>query len=488
MLANLGYNIPMNQTNKTLKQHIALLRWVLPVAFSVIALIYQLGFAKYVSDNLNHDWHWIVEILFYGTLGPLFTFWILTRILQGLDEKDRVEREARVSERLLASITDASADAILGTDKNGTIETWNRGAELIFGYAPKDIIGQPFTTLFEGETTAVEEVSWLLETVFNEGFLRDHESKCITVEGKPITVELTASRIPQGGDNVAGGISLILRDITNRKRREEEIQRLNESLNQQVEERTQELAEKIDELARANAELKELDKMRAEFVSLVSHQIRAPLTNISGAIERIRDDNGHTKPRDLRMLSIIEEQSAHLGRLVQDVLNANLIESGEISLHPEPISIVPIIQQVVEQMHMRTKSRSIYFSEKPGLPIVYADREWVVEILTNLLDNADKYTPQGSNISIDLGADLEKVSISVIDHGQGLPQDAVELVFDKFYRTDSSDSQVAYGYGLGLYVCRLLVEAQGGSIWAENNSFGGATFTFSLPVWQEVYG
>ena len=104
--------------------------------------------------------------------------------------------------------------------------------------------------------------------------------------------------------------------------------------------------------------------------------------------------------------------------------------------------------------------------------------------MVNLLDNADKYSPLGEEVSLEVRAEQTEVTISVRDYGPGLPPEDIERVFDKFYRTDSSDSQVAYGYGLGLYVCRRLVEAQGGRIWAENHPDGGAVFSFSLPVWQ----
>jgi K+-sensing histidine kinase KdpD len=119
---------------------------------------------------------------------------------------------------------------------------------------------------------------------------------------------------------------------------------------------------------------------------------------------------------------------------------------------------------------------------KPGLPLVYADRDRVAEVLTNLLDNADKYSPRGMEIAIEVRADQVEVTISVRDQGRGLPAADLDRVFDKFYRADNSDSQAAYGYGLGLYVCRQLIEAHHGRIWAENDPQGGAVFSFTLPV------
>jgi signal transduction histidine kinase len=277
-------------------------------------------------------------------------------------------------------------------------------------------------------------------------------------------------------------MSVILRDITDRKRREEEIRQLNASLLEQVDERTRELAEKVDQLARANADLQQLDRMRSEFVSLVSHQLRAPLTNMRGAAEHIGANCDVMNSTCVRMLAILNQQVERLDGLVRDVLNAARIESGDLRLHPEPISVLPVIGQVVEQMHARAEGRDIRIPDTPGLPLVYADRDRMAEALVNLLDNADKYSPLGKDIVIEVRADEVEVVISVRDHGSGLPENDLERVFEKFYRTDSSDSQNAYGYGLGLYVCRLLVEAQGGRIWAENHPQGGAVFSFAMPV------
>jgi K+-sensing histidine kinase KdpD len=144
--------------------------------------------------------------------------------------------------------------------------------------------------------------------------------------------------------------------------------------------------------------------------------------------------------------------------------------------------MLPVVQQVVEQTRARSTDRQIHLPTKPGLPLVLADRDRVSEVLLNLLDNADKYSPRGKPVTIDVQADQTTVTLSVHDCGHGLPSADFERIFDKFYRTDSSDSQAAYGYGLGLYVCRRLIEAQGGRIWAENAQDGGAVFYFTLPV------
>jgi PAS domain S-box-containing protein len=471
--------------NRNLQKNINLLRWTLPLLFTAGSAFYQLVIARFVHETYGEETHWIIEIIFYGTAASLITLWVLTRIGRWLEEKEQFEREAHASERRLAAISYASADAILGIDDQGCISSWNRGAELIFGHSTAEIVGQPLANLFEGRKSANEESRWLQETVQREGILREHETICLKSSGERVHVEITATNLDPEYTEKVEGFSMILRDITRRKKRETEISRLNQNLSQQVTERTQELAEKITELAKANTALQKLDQMRSEFVSLVSHQIRAPLTNMGGAVQRMQAGCSTTSPTCNRMFSILNQQVVRLDQLVQDVLNVARLETGELSVELEPLSVTAVIDQVLEQVRARNTSRPITFLEKPGLPYVYADRAWVAEVLINLIDNADKYSPPGEEISLELSADQKTVSISVRDHGPGVPKAEQALVFDKFYRTDSSDSQPAYGYGLGLYICRMLVEAQGGNIWVSNHPSGGAIFAFNLPVWKE---
>ncbi len=473
----------MVHATHTLRQRVALLRWLIPTALIMVTIFYEFGPARWLQDNLHDPID--LEILLYGVLSPLLAFWILTYIGNWLDKTERAEQQARTSDRRLASIMSASADAILVLDAAGRIESWNRGAELLFGYQADEMRGQQFFKLLGRGEAAEVEIRWLTESVRQQGFVRGHETTSRDQAGHEIDVELTATDLPEESSR-SSGMSVILRDITERKRREAEIQRLNASLSEQVTERTRELAQKVDELAQANAELRKLDQTRSEFVSLVSHQIRAPLTNMRGAATRMQAQCGAINATCSRMFVILEQQAERLDRLVQDVLNASQVEANDLKLQPEPLSILPVVRQVVDQARTRSGDRPFHVPPKPGLPFVYADRDRVAEVLMNLIDNADKYSPPGTEIAIEVQADQTEVKVSVRDHGRGLPPADLDRVFDKFYRSDNSDAQAAYGYGLGLFVCRRLVEAQGGRIWAENASEGGAIFSFTLPEARSV--
>ena len=461
------------------------LQWTLPLALGALAVFYQIVPGRWIHDAWGDSAYFGVDIFFYATVVPLMAFLTLRRFAGWLEEKERVEKQVRATERRLASITSASADAILGLDSAGRIESWNRGAEMLFGFWADEIRGRPLTDLLAGGEAAQVECRWLIDTTQTTGFVRGHETTCRDANGRHVSVELTATRLAgDPGENL--GMSVILRDVTERKRRDDEIQRLNANLSEQVAERTRELAEKVEQLARANAGLHKLDQMRSEFVSLVSHQLRAPLTNMNGAVAQIATNCAMMTPTCDRMVVILKQQVERLDRLVRDVLNTTSIEAGELALHPEPISVLPTVRQVIEQTRARTAGRIFHLPDKPGLPLVYADRDRVAEVLANLCDNADKYSPPDKPIIVEARADETEVTLSVRDFGAGIPPNDLERIFDKFYRADSSDSQAAYGYGLGLYICRNLVQAHRGRIWAENHPDGGAVFSFTLPIANSV--
>jgi len=474
----------MTRANYPLRHRIGILRWALPVTLTTLTLLYQYWSAHLPKNFLDDTLHFAVEFTFYAVVGPLLIYGALTRLEIWLEEKEEAEEQARANAQRLASITAASADAILSLDDRGQIESWNHGAELIFGYPAQVMLGRPLLDLLGGSEAAEVEFAWLVEGVRKEGFVRGHETTCRNINGQPVNVEITATHL-RGVSGQELAMSVILRDVTERKRRDEEIRRLNANLREQVAERTHELAEKVEELAQANAELQKLDLMRSEFVSLVSHQLRAPLTNMVGALERVETNCPAKTAICLQMLPILNQQVERLDGLVRDVLNMARIESGSLIWEPEPVSLLPVVQQVVEQLRSRDGARTFRLPTKPGLPLVFADRDQVMEVLANLLDNADKYSPPEHEVVIDVSADQTEVTLSVRDFGPGLPPTDLKRVFEKFHRIDSSDAQTVYGYGLGLYICRALVETQGGRIWAENHSDGGAVFSFTLPVLME---
>lgn len=459
------------------------IRW----AFTITVILLGIGqtlVSRILFTNDGPDVQAILTIVFHVLAGLLVAVPLLAladRLVQSaVSSGARLDAAVRHQAAILAS----SPEAIISTDRQAQLMTWNLGAERLLGYRQDEVRGRPLSDVFGPHGGGDLEFRWLLENVARQGYLLGHETTALDVEGHTLNVSMTAGAL-RGPDGRMQGMSLVIRDVTRERRREEQIKRTYERTNRELAERTGQLGQKVEELAGANVKLQRMDLMRSEFVSLVTHQIRAPLTNMAGAVSRMQSGCSAVNATCKRMFVVLNQQVQRLDRLVRDVLSAARVEAGELVLDREPVSIMPVIEQVLEQAGARLSQRQVQLPTKPGLPLVFADRDRATEILANFLDNADKYSPPGTRIAVDLRADQLEVVVSVHDLGPGLKQSDLTQVFEKFYRSDSSDSQMAYGHGLGLYLCRLLAEAQGGRVWAENHPGGGAVFSLALPVWQD---
>ena len=447
------------------------LRWALPLLIFFFVIAHQL-IEVIVIDTWPAEARFAAGILVYGFVGPLVTWWTLTWIARAQAQAEKIAREMREQEQYLANIIAASADAIVSLDNAGILRSWNRGAELMFGYKVDEIIGKHFNVLVPPALIARGEIELLQQTIAEQGYINHYETERITKDGRRLLVDLTRTALTDKEGRIIGS-STIIRDITARKRAEQQVRQLNRELEQRVAERTRELEAAYEalrtknaELEEANAELKELDRLKTEFVSMVSHELRAPLTNINGSVELMLQTGEEMDPDQRRqMLQIIGEQSARLTRLVQGILNVSRIEAHKLAIHPEPLMIAALIERVVKNMQPTTINHHIVTPEVDGLPPVWADQDRIEEVLTNLLDNAIKYSPDGGLISIDAEAQDDAVIISVSDQGLGIPPRELDKIFEKFHRVERGDARVTYGYGLGLYISKKLVEAHGGEMW-----------------------
>lgn len=270
--------------------------------------------------------------------------------------------------------------------------------------------------------------------------------------------------------------------VEQKEQAEAEVYRLNIELKQRVEERTRELRAKAEALAAANERLKELDQLKSEFVSLVSHELRAPLTNVRSAVELMELSCPGANATCTQMFAIVGEQTGRLGRLVDDVLNVSRIESGELSLTYTAVDIAQTAERAVNEIAARQTGHVFRWQGGAVKPRVWADADRMHEVVANLVDNAAKYSPLGSKVVLEVYVEGQEAVLAVSDSGSGIPPEEHSRIFEKFHRLDSDDAKETYGYGLGLYLCRLLVEAMNGRIWVESEPGQGATFRFALPL------
>lgn len=280
-----------------------------------------------------------------------------------------------------------------------------------------------------------------------------------------------------------------------------DLEDLNRNLEFRVAEKTDNLTKAYERLQRsnqnlavanrdlelANRKLKELDQLKSDFISVVSHELRTPLTSIKAFTELILMKPRMTSEKRGRLLSIINNESDRLARLINDILDLTKIEAGKLSWHISSVSLSEVIQTSVNGILSLADNKSIAVSTAIAspLPRLYGDRDRLVQVLTNILSNAIKFTPQGGSIRIRATVDRQpahQIVVRISDSGVGIPANDLEVIFEKFRRSGDILTNISDGTGLGLTITRQIVEYHGGRIWAESQPGKGSTFTFTLPL------
>jgi DNA-binding response OmpR family regulator/nitrogen-specific signal transduction histidine kinase len=231
--------------------------------------------------------------------------------------------------------------------------------------------------------------------------------------------------------------------------------------------------------------LEELARLRAEFLGMVSHELRGPLTSIKGSAATALRPSAPLDPAETRQFfRIIEEQADHMRDLISNLLDLTRIEAGTLSIAPEQTDVAVLIDQAKNAFLSGGYRNVVEVDIGPDLPPVRSDGQRIVQVLHNLLTNASKYSREWSPIGVTGSLQDLHVVVSVTDQGRGISADRLPHLFSKFSRTDGDDrDERAGGYGLGLAICRGIVEAHGGRIWAESDGHGrGTRFTFTIPT------
>jgi two-component system phosphate regulon sensor histidine kinase PhoR len=229
-------------------------------------------------------------------------------------------------------------------------------------------------------------------------------------------------------------------------------------------------------------ELKKTERVRKDFVANVSHELRTPLTSIKGFVEALRDGAINDPEKSLQFLSIISQHADRMNKIVTDLLQLSRIESKDFILKIEPFLVKELLDEVFSTLKSSSEEKSQILEislPSPDLKI-YADRHWITQALTNLVDNAIKYTPEKGKIKIEAKDKGESVEISVIDNGIGIPQKDLPRIFERFYRVDKGRSRESGGTGLGLSIVRHIIEAHGGKVEVKSQEGKGSEFSFRL--------
>lgn len=354
----------------------------------------------------------------------------------------------RLAEEKYSAIVMGSFDAIISKDLNGIITTWNKAAEDIFGYTAEEAIGLPMHTLIPEDILAQEPD--IIPRIKAGERIENFDTVRIKKNGERINISATISPIRDYDDNIIGA-SQVIRDITDRVL---------------------------------------LEKQKSEFISTVSHELRTPLTSIKGSIGLIKSTAEDSLPeKTRRLLNIAYNNSERLVILINEILDFEKISAGKLEYNLEPLDMKNLVEGVIADSKGYEIECGIKYVLTHADPdsYVYADKNRIIQVLSNLMSNAAKFSPKNSEVRLRVDIRGNSLRVSVTDSGYGVPKEFRENIFKRFSQADSTDTRKVTGTGLGLSISKAIIEGLDGTIGFSSEGTGGSTFYFDLPLYNK-YG
>jgi PAS domain S-box-containing protein len=348
-------------------------------------------------------------------------------------------------ERQTRAIVDAVSDAIVTLDEFGAISSFNPAAVRIFGHEAAYAMGRPFSLLMSDESR--EKYGAALVRSLREWARQSESGSSIEVTGRhksgsELALELTVSEFKMGERLL---FVSVLRDVSERR---------------------------------------QVERLKSEFVATVSHELRTPLTSIRGSLGLLAGGVlGPVSPEVGKLIGIAHDNSERLMRMINDILDIEKIESGKLTLMPELIRVDELVREAMvlnkgfgDRFHVRFEARGELLGGE-----VNADRKRLLQVMTNLLSNAAKFSPEGDVVDITTEELDGQLRIGVHDRGPGIPEAFRARIFGRFNQADSTATRQKGGTGLGLAICKRLIEMMQGRIGFQDREGGGTTFWFELP-------
>ncbi|MBV4419785.1 PAS domain S-box protein [Clostridium tyrobutyricum] len=398
------------------------------------------------------------------------------------DITDTIEKEEEM--QLLASILENSDDAIISKTLDGIITSWNRGAELIYGYNKDEIIGKSISILLPEESK--EDIFLILDKVKNNIKINHYETLRVNKDGKKLFISISVSPIYNSNKDVIGAYT-IARNITGKVSRERELRDKYEELTSIYEELTateEELRTNYIELGKAKTEAENANAAKSQFLANMSHEIRTPLNGIIGAVELLNLMN--LSKDEQPYIKILKNSSKHLLNIINNILDISKIESGNIDVSIKVFDFKNMMDRLIKEISFACTNKQLEFTYfiDPLIPHKIAGDELKLkQVLINLFNNAIKFTDKGSiMLKVKLQSQLnEKIILKfcIKDTGIGIKNKFQKNIFKKFTQQDISYNKYYAGTGLGLSISKELVKIMNGDIWFESTEDKGSTFYFT---------
>ncbi|MGZ3752633.1 MAG: PAS domain-containing sensor histidine kinase, partial [Mucilaginibacter sp.] len=354
-------------------------------------------------------------------------------------------------------------DAIISKTLDGVITSWNKAAEKLFGYNEQQILGKNITILIPQQRQAEEHL--IIGKVSNNEKVDHFETIRVTKTGKEIPVSLTVSPIRNTKGRIIGA-SKIVRNISRQKDAEMQLQQYAENL--------EDLYEKI----------KVLNAKKDEFIGLASHELKTPITSISGYLQII-EQSFINDSRSKGFIAKARSQVKKLSNLISDLLDVSKIQTGSLPLSYSSFDIVLLLKDVIGMMQQINPFHQIsLYSDNDNLTIE-ADQQRIEQVIINLISNAVKYSPNSDRIIVRVLSSGEKVKVSIQDFGIGIERDQQERIFSRFYRVEHLAAHMS-GLGIGLYISNEIIKRHHGELLVDSNLGKGSTFSFEIPAIRDI--
>lgn len=360
-----------------------------------------------------------------------------------------------LEERLLENVINSSPDSIITTSVEGIITLYNKDGAKIFGYTPKDAVGTPFVSLFPED--GAKEINQCMKSVLAEDGTANLRTKAKNKNGGHVDISLSLSQLRDGEGNLLGLVG-ISKDITMEVKAERELQR-------------------------AYEEMKALNEMKKNIIANVSHELRTPLMIAKSSMElavEMKSEKERKKFLDMGIASLAKQNL-----IIENLIKAAMIDKAELNMKPETCDLREAIKRASKELEAEAKKKTVKIkvSLEKDIPKVIADPANLDSVLRNLLSNAVKFNKKGGTVTIEAAKNGKKVEVKVKDTGIGIAPEHHQKIFNRFYQVDSGLARKYDGTGMGLAICRGIVEAYGGRIWVKSALGQGSSFHFTLPIY-----
>ena len=439
-----------------------LVMWIIVAIFAgffgaiILGIMGLLVILQIIATSVQHgiNVQFIIGYLFFGFLPLIFSLVLWIRRQKIDDNTSSLENKLSAVESKSDVVINAIDDGVLAISKDGNIELINPSAQQIIGWDQGDALGLNWKSVLKLVTSDGKDVEDL-ENPIAQSLSKNqptHNDKLflLTSSEKRILVSIVSSPVGTDGE----GIIVVFRDITKEKAEERE---------------------------------------QAEFISTASHEMRTPVASIEGYLGlALNPATAHIDEKARDFITKAHESAQHLGRLFQDLLDISKVEDGRMKNNPKIINVNEFLKDIFDGLATKADEKQLNYifmpdiidegKEKSLQPIFYAniDPDHFREVVSNLIENAIKYTPSGE-VVVNVTGDDKQISVSVKDSGIGIPAEDIPHLFQKFYRVDNSDTREIGGTGLGLYLSRRLAEAMSGNLRVESKYKEGSTFYLEIP-------